>query len=111
MARTPVTPTAASRNGTVLPAETNGDAANDHSIVNTGRTVFLVRNADAVNPHTVEIVFQATVDGATPDPRSQAVAASESRLFGPYPTHMYGTSLQVNVDSSELKIRAFETGS
>jgi zona occludens toxin (predicted ATPase) len=95
------------RVGVAPGAEVNGDATNDHVTVNDGRVYLLVRNADGSNAHAVTIVTPGTVDGQAIADRIVSVPANASRYIGPFPVDTYGRSLQVDVDSSELKLTAY----
>lgn len=107
MARGAIPVSALSRAGVAPPSETNGDATNNHSVVNDGATFLLVRNSNgASTARTVTFRPTSTVDGQSVT-RAVSIAAAASRYFGPFPTGIYGRSLLVDVDNAELKLSAF----
>jgi|SRR3954467_2431493 len=105
-----------------------GDATNGHSIPNSGNTrVLLVNSAASVatvylwpggTPNGAnQAVASATstgnpVGGLTPlvQPVSLAVAGSagESKLVGPFPTSVYGTTLYFDPSATTVTFYAFE---
>jgi hypothetical protein len=110
MPRVNVPITQITRDGVAPPAVTNGDATNNHTIVNDGAVWFEVDNADAGGAHNVTVLFTQMVDGQAVASRAYAIASSASRRIGPWPVAMYGSALQVNVASSQLKLRAWRLG-
>lgn len=110
MPRIDVPVTNITRSGVADASETNGNATDNHSIANDGRVWFEARNADASNPHTVTVLFTRTIDGQAVTSRAYALAATTKRRIGPWPPAEYGDTLQVNVDSSELKLAAYHLG-
>lgn len=94
-----------SRAGVTLPTETNGDATNNHFINNDGNVILVARNANgAAVARTLTILLPGAVDGQSITPKTHSIAAGASKVFGPYPTGSYGTTMQVNVDNAELKL-------
>lgn len=111
MARTNVPVTAISRAGIAPAAEVNGDSVNHHSFANTNSNVILlVRNADGAGAHTVTISINETVDGQVVTARAVSIPLSASRYFGPFPAGVYGTTVLLDVDSSQLKLSAYSVG-
>lgn len=108
MARTRITPTELSRAGIAPATEVDGDATNGNIVSNTGQTMIEVRNADAVNPHTVTFVTPGTVDGQAVADRQVSIPASTTRRFGRFQPSFYGSALAIDVDSTELKLTAYE---
>ncbi|AYF29310.1 hypothetical protein CSH63_17930 [Micromonospora tulbaghiae] len=101
----PITPI--TRAGVAPPAETNGDPVNNHSVPNDGRTVLLVRNANATSTvRTLTIRLPGAVDGQGITPRTYPIAAGASRYIGPFSPTEYGALMQVDVDNAELKLTA-----
>ncbi|WP_282203875.1 hypothetical protein [Kitasatospora fiedleri] len=109
MARGTIAVSTADRAGTVLPAATDGDATNGHAVVNDGRTALLVKNGGSTVSRTVTIRLSGTLDGlAVTATRTKSVAVGAEVLLGPFPRDVYGSSLLVDVDNAELKIRAIK---
>lgn len=106
MARTPVPLTAVTRAGIAPPAETNGDAANNHVISNNGRVILLVRNSGTTVARTLTLRVRGLIDGQTVTPRTVSIPTEASRYIGPFPTEAYGAQLEVDVDNAELKLTA-----
>lgn len=96
------------RDGVTMPTEQAGDTTNGHVITNTGKTIIVVRNADASNPHSVTFVTPATVDGQAIADRTESIPASTAQGFGDFQLEVYGRALGVNVDSSQLKLYGLE---
>ncbi|WP_326806659.1 hypothetical protein OHB04_02385 [Streptomyces sp. NBC_01775] len=103
MPRTALTPTQATRAGTVLPTAAAGDAVNGNSIANDGRVVLIVKNTGASSRN---ITFQTvrSVDGLTTPTRVEAIPAGETQVLGPFPATDYGTTLAFDVAHAELTI-------
>lgn len=99
-----------SRAGTADGVEVNGDATNFHSTANDGRVWIEIRNADAGGPHTATVHIKDVVDGQTVAPKTYSIAASTKRRIGPWPPGAYGSVLDVDVDSAELKLTAYHLG-
>lgn len=93
--------------GTLMPAATAGDAANDHTFTNTGRTMVLVTNSGAVS-RVAEVVITRTVQGQTPPVLTRTLAAGERWLFGRFPVEDFGKLLQFNVNHAELTMNVVE---
>lgn len=108
MARNVLPVTHPVRGGVASPTEQAGDSSNGHVVTNSGQTIVTVRNADASNPHSVTLITPGTVDGQTIGDRTVSIAASSSRDFGGLPTSVYGSQMQIDVDSSQLKLVARE---
>lgn len=107
MARGAVPVTGISRSGVELPIETTGDATNNHSVVNDGKTLLLARNTNgASTDRTVTVHVTRTVDGQAVASRSYPVAAGKTKALGPFPPADYGDTLLVDVDNAELMLRA-----
>lgn len=87
-------------------AEVNGDATNNHSVVNDGNVFLLVRNSGA-GSRTVTIVTPGTVDSQAVADRVISVGAGLSRYVGPFPPTDYGDPLSVDVEHTEVKLTAY----
>lgn len=95
--------------GTLMPAATTGDAANDHTVTNTGKTIIIITNTNGVSTsHVAQMEIDRTVQGVTPAPLSRTIAAGERWIFGALPIADFGRLLRVNVDHAELKIDVIE---
>jgi hypothetical protein len=97
--------TQAVRAGVVLPAAVTGDATNNHSVANDGRVAVIVKNTGA-SSRTVTFYTTKSVDGLTPATRAESIPAGEEQLFGPFDPTVYGTTLDIDVTSAELTLRA-----
>lgn len=106
MARTAVPITQITRAGIAPPAETNGDAVNNHVISNNGRVVLLVRNAGTTVARTLTLRVRGAIDGQAVTPRTVSIPTEASRYVGPFPVDQYGPKLEVDVDNAELKLTA-----
>lgn len=107
MARTILPVTKASRAGVSSPTEQAGDTTNGNVVTNSGRTIITVRNADTTS-HQVTFRTPGTVDGLAVADRQVTVDASTSMDFGDFPTNIYGSQLQIDVDSDQLMLVARE---
>ncbi|MEV2277841.1 hypothetical protein AB0I72_19875 [Nocardiopsis sp. NPDC049922] len=107
MPRVTIPITTLSDAGAADPAETDGDTVNQHALPNTGRTVLRVRNND-VSAHDLTLGTPITVAGKAVEDTVISIPAGETRTFGSLSTALYGTSVPVDVASTELKLIAFE---
>ncbi len=108
MARVAAVPIyAAGKAGANVTAEIDGDPVNGHSVPNSGKTMILVRNSSAT-PYDFTVTVKGAVAGLTPDPYVVEIGNMASRLFGPYETADFGTSLFVDVENAALKFRVIE---
>lgn len=105
MPRVAVPVTQSSRAGTVLPAATTGDATNNHSVVNDGRVILMVKNTGATS-RNITFALTTTVDGLAVTSRVEAIPAGETQLFGPFDPNSYGSTLNVDVAHAELVLNA-----
>lgn len=108
MPRIALTATKLSTAGVADAAEANGDTVNGHVVVNTGRTVITVRNADASNPHTVTFITPGTVAGLAIADHAVSIPASATRKFAGFDPSIWGGALSIDVDSAQLKLSANE---
>lgn len=107
MARGVVPVTEITRTGVAEPAETNGDATNNHVIANDGNMWIEVRNSNgASTARTLTIHLTGARDGQAPAPKTYSIAAAATRRIGPFPVSLYGSAMQVDVDNAELKLLA-----
>lgn len=108
MPRTALTVNSITRTGLTVPAETTGDVANGNSVANDGRVFLLAHNTNgASTARTLTVHFTATVDGATVSDKTYSIAAGVSKMIGPFPMNLYGSTMTLNVDNAEMKVTAF----
>ncbi|KWT61852.1 hypothetical protein ADL21_11240 [Streptomyces albus subsp. albus] len=108
MPRTSIPVTKLSDAGVADPAEQNGDPVNQHALANTGKTVLRVRNAHATLARTLTLVTPVTVGGKAVADTVVSVPATSTRTFGDLSRALYGTNVPVDVETSDLKLVAFE---
>lgn len=106
MPRVSVPVTSITRTGVADATPITGDPVNNHEIANSGDVWIEVANT-GVSSGTVSAHFPNTVDGVTVDPKTWTVPAGENRRIGPFPTRLYGTTLQIDVDSVDLDLTAY----
>lgn len=111
MPRVNVPVTQITRAGVAPAAEVNGDATNNHSVVNDGSVWVEVRNAGTTVSRTVSARFDSTIDGQTVPAKTWTIATETTRRIGPFPVRMYGNSLLIDVDNAELKLTAYKVAS
>lgn len=91
-------------------AEANGDTVNGNSVAGlTKQTIITVRNADAGGPHTVTFLTNAEVGGFAVADHPIAIAASTTRKFSGFDPKVFGRTLVIEVDSTQLKIQAMQS--
>ena len=100
--------TTIARAGTTWPpTEVNGDATNQHQVLNSdARTIIVVRNSGVVD-RTVTFRIPKTVDGQAVAPVVRTLAASAVKAFGTFSADDYGSTLLIDVEHSDLKLYAF----
>lgn len=104
----PVTPLSRTGTGVAPAAETNGDATNNHTVANDGKTWLLVRNSNgAALARVLTVRLSGGRDGQSITPRTYSIPAAASRYIGPFPVSDYGSTMQVDVDNAELKLSAY----
>lgn len=107
MARSHINSITPDADGTLMPASTTGNATDDHTITNTGKTIFMITNSGA-SSRVAQVVITRTVQGETPPVKSRTLAAGERWIFGKLPVADFGRLLQINVDHADLKIDVIE---
>ncbi len=107
MPRAHITSSTPDADGNLMPAATAGNATDDHTITNTGRTMFMITNSGVVS-RVAEVVIVRTVQGQTPPVLTRTLAAGERWLFGRFPVADFGKLLQLNVNHAELTIDVIE---
>ncbi|WP_030670653.1 hypothetical protein [Streptomyces rimosus] len=108
MPRVSIPVTQITRAGVAPATEVNGDATNNHSVNNDGSVWLEVRNSGSTVSRTVSALFASTVDGVAVPAKTWSIPTSASRRIGPFPTRLYGTTLQIDVDNAELKLSAYK---
>ena len=106
MPRVAVPVTVPTRSGVALPAATVGDSTNNHSVANDGKTYVLVENTGSTVSRVVTFKVARTIDGLAVASRAESVAIGETQVFGPFDANDYGSTMNVDVDNAELKLRA-----
>lgn len=106
MARATIPVTTSTTKGVVWAAEQNGDAVEGHVLANSGRERLFVRNASVDTGYDVTIRFNKTVDGQAVTSYVEEVAFGTTQVFGPFDTENYGTSVLIDVENANLKLRA-----
>ncbi|MEV4738641.1 hypothetical protein [Streptomyces sp. NPDC049555] len=107
MPRVDVPVTSITRTGTAPAAEVNGDATNGHSLTNNGATWIAVRNSGTTVARVVSAEYANTVDGQTVPSKTWSIPTSSTRYIGPFPVRLFGTTLLLDVDHTELKLSAY----
>ena len=85
---------------------TTGDAVNGHSVANNGRTYVAVKNT-GVTARIVTFKTVKSVDGLAVATDPQSIAAGHEIWYGPFPTDVYGGSLEIDVAHAELTLKAW----
>lgn len=108
MARGNLPVTKITRAGVAVTSETTGVPADNHSMINNGKTYLLVRNSNgASTARVVTVHLSGTLDGQTPAPKTYSIAAAATKRIGPWPTNLYSSLLLIDVDNAELKLSAY----
>lgn len=108
MPRVSIPVTKLSEAGVADPTETDGDATNGHSLPNGGHTVLRVRNAHATLARNLTLGTPVTVGGKAVADTVVAIPALATRTFADLSPGLYGSSVPVDVETSDLKLIAFE---
>lgn len=108
MPRVPITVTKLTPAGTAIPTEQDGDATNNHSMANSGKTVLTVRNAHATLARNLTLLTPVTVGGKAVADDVISIPALATRRFSDLSTALYGTSVPIDVETSDLKLYAEE---
>jgi hypothetical protein len=106
MPRIVVPVTEVTRAGIVPATEVNGDSSNNHYMANDSASWLEIRNAGA-STRTLTLVVNVTVDGQAVTNPTVSLAASASKKVGPFPIAIYGSTLNINVDHSDIKLAAY----
>jgi len=96
-----------------LGSEVTGDAANNHTMKNSGVEVLGLRNNGATT-RTVTIPTPKTVDGLAIADRTVQLLANEHKIVGPFPEGTYdqasGTEqgqMHIDVDHADVRLQAW----
>ncbi len=108
MARVAIVKTVPLTSGVSPVAEVDGDTVNGHECNLSQKTAFTIRNADGAASHSVTFITQQTVDGLAVADRIVVIPASATRVFSKFDTRVYGKLMQIDVDSTQLKLQAME---
>ncbi|MFE9337753.1 hypothetical protein [Streptomyces sp. NPDC007063] len=108
MPRVSIPVTSLSDAGVADPTPEDGDTTNGHSLSNTGKTILRVTNNDGANPHDLTLGTPITVGGKSVEDTVVSIPASATLTFGSLSTALYGSSVPIDVASTELKLSAFE---
>ena len=111
MPRVNVPVTQITRTGVAPATEVNGDATNNHSVVNDGTVWIEVRNSGSTVARVVSARFPNTIDGQTTPAKTWSIPTSATRRIGPFPVRYYSTTLLIDVDNAELKLTAYKVAS
>jgi hypothetical protein len=111
MAATVVPVTEITRAGVAAPSAVTGDTVNGHAVANDGNMHISVSNS-AGSSGTVTISIYQTLDGLSAASKVVTVpnGAVEYRI-GPFPTAVYGPTLNFTVSATTLTLRAYHTTS
>ena len=87
-------------------------AAGGDVFANNGKTFLVARNANGAATRTVTFAITQLVDGVTPAGKAVTIAASTTKVLGPFPTGIYNnTSGQVAVtysdSAADITVQAF----
>jgi len=97
--------------GVAPPAVTAGDATNDHSFVNDGRTFLEIKNTDAAT-QVVTIVTPYTVESLAVDDVTVSIPTGATRLIGPFNAALFGqptdaSKVWVDITVANFEFRAY----
>lgn len=102
--------TAGILNSAVTPV--TGDSANNHQLNNNGGVWLEAKNTNgASTSHNVTVKISETVDGQAVTSKVYAVPAGDTRRIGPFPVKSYGQVIQIDVNSNEFALTAWQVGS
>jgi hypothetical protein len=110
MARTPIAVTGVTKLGVAAPQNEAADPVNGNSVANSdGQTVLIAGNTGSVD-RSLTIRVTATVDGQPVNSRTVTVPAGRRLLLGTYPYWWYGTTLQLDPETSDIRLCALRAG-
>lgn len=108
MANINVTPQRLVRGTGLNPTVINIVSTDVYFIQGNDGTLFLLFEGDATNPRNVTIVTPNTVDGNLVADVTVAIPATSRRLWGLTPIDSYGSTVQVSVDGTGVKMYALK---
>ena len=93
--------------GATSGGEVNGDPANNHFIAgNDGKIILHARNTAGT---TVVTIRPVTGPGGFTFPNETvSVGASADKLIGPFPVSMFGDTVNIDVDTANVRLRAYQ---
>lgn len=94
------------RTGIANATPVTGDATNNHTVVNDGRSWIEVENTGA-SSRNLTVHITKLVDGQTPAAKVYSISAGAKRRIGPFPVDMYSSALSVDVAHAELVLAAY----
>lgn len=99
------------RDGNPMAAAIAGNATDDNSVTNTGKTMLLVRNVNgSATARTLTIHFAQTVLGQEVESivKSIPAHATNAHLFGPYPTAQFGRLLLLDPEHADITFQIIQ---
>lgn len=96
----------------VLPAAngTAADIVNFNSFANDGNTIVLATNTDGSVTRNVTVPVPVTTDSSTTTSKAYAIPISTTWILGPYPTSIYGSTVEIRGDNANLKFNVVRVG-
>jgi hypothetical protein len=113
MPLTALTVTTSSRfAASVLPASsgTAADTVNFNSFANDGNTIVIATNTDGAVTRNVTVPVPVTTDSSTTSSKTYAIPFGVAWILGPYPTSIYGSTVEIRGDNANLKFNAVRVG-
>lgn len=88
-----------------------GDSTNNHQLTNNGACWIEAKNTNGSSiSHNVTVRISETVDGQAVSSKVYAVPAGDTRRIGPFPVKVYGTLVQIDVNSNEFSLTSWQLG-
>lgn len=109
MPRTPLPVTGVTTDGATPIYPEIADPVVGNSVANDGATVLIARNT-GTSSRTLSIQFAITIDGQSVTPKPYAIPAGETRYIGAFPIGWYGSTMQLDPDSTDLQLAAVRLG-
>lgn len=86
---------------------TAADTVNFNSFSNDGSTIVIATNSDGAVTRNVTVPVPITTDGTqTTTSRAYAIPFGVAWILGPFPTAIYGTTVEIRGDNTALKFNA-----
>jgi hypothetical protein len=110
LAPTPIDKTVPTVDGTTAEVEEDMNTVDGLTVAGMDpKTIVMVRNADASNPHSVTFVTSYTAGGLALADKVVAIPASSTRWFSGFDPRFYGRTLLITGDSTQLKVQAVQS--